>query len=365
MLHVYLEFDKSTTSYLFTNHIFDFKNHKTIFSHLHPIKKIMHRYITKDDIRDTFFKGKQRGWRFILSKMNLYGSKRTKSAFNDTFSISSNWWNVPYIKERWNKKISNNTTTNFIDVLINILPDNLSDLNLLSLGSGKCDFEIELAKKANFKNLTCVDLSEYQIKVAKEKAKELDIKNMSFICSDINCHDFNNEKYDIILFNSSLHHFNNIDILFRERIPFFSKNNGYLIINEYVGPTRLQFPKSQIEAINRAIQVIPKRYRKRYLSSMHKNSFSGSGIIRMILADPSECVDSASIMPTIHKHYKTILEKPYGGNILMNTLKDISHHFIELTGEKKEILDLLFDIEDEYLLTYPSDFIFGVYQINN
>ncbi len=80
------------------------------------------------------------------------------------------------------------------------------------------------------------------------------------------------------------------------------------------------------------------------------------------MADPSECVDSANILPAIHSNFHTVIEKPYGGNILMSVLKDISHHFISLDAEKNDILDKLFSFEDEYLKSNSSDFIFGIYQ---
>lgn len=46
----------------------------------------------------------------------------------------------------------------------------------------------------------------------------------------------------------------------------------------------------------------------------------------------------------------------------MNTLKDISHHFTELDTNKKEVLDDLFQFEDEYLKKHKSDFVFGIYK---
>ena len=82
----------------------------------------------------------------------------------------------------------------------------------------------------------------------------------------------------------------------------------------------------------------------------------------MILADPSECIDSESILTSIYSHFEKLIERPFGGNILMTVLKDISHHFLELNDEKSQILSELFDFEDNYLKTHSSNFIFGVYQ---
>ena len=82
----------------------------------------------------------------------------------------------------------------------------------------------------------------------------------------------------------------------------------------------------------------------------------------MIVADPSECIESETILSNIHKKFYPIIEQPIGGNILMNVLKDISHNFIPLDDEKKKILEKLFDFEDKYLEQNTSDFIFGVYK---
>ncbi|KQR93477.1 hypothetical protein ASG01_09860 [Chryseobacterium sp. Leaf180] len=149
-------------------------------------------------------------------------------------------------------------------------------------------------------------------------------------------------------------------------IKAFTKNKkGYLIINEYVGKSRLQYSGSQISAINTAIKKIPKSFRQIYKTNIFKNRYYGSGVLRMIIADPSECVDSESILPEIHKRFETIIEKPYGGNLLMSALKDIAHHFIDLSDEKSKVLQHLFDLEDEYLKSHQSDFVFGIYEFKN
>jgi ubiquinone/menaquinone biosynthesis C-methylase UbiE len=322
----------------------------------------MYRIITIDDILDVFLKGKQRGINFIASKFTFNKRKRTESAFNKSAEFSSNWWIIPHVRERWNSLITGNHLLDYKEYLIQGILKERTELKLLSLGSGSCGNEIELAKYKSFKTITCVDISEYRLSEAKRLAKQEGLNNLKFVCSDINKYLFQKKSFDIIFFNSSLHHFNNVETLISQKILSSLTDTGILIINEYVGPDRLQFPKNQIREINNAIRIIPKRYRKRYKSTLNKNFFFGYGIIRMIIADPSECIDSSSILPSIHKYFNPIIEKPYGGNILMNVLKDISHNFIHLNDEKKEILNRLFNFEDEYLKTHSSDFIFGIYK---
>ncbi|APZ45370.1 hypothetical protein BW723_03225 [Polaribacter reichenbachii] len=321
------------------------------------------RIITLDDFIDTYFKIIQRGSGFILSKFTFNNEKRTKSAFDNTSFISSYFWNIPKVLERWNILITGDKNKNYLDFLVEDFLKEKSDLKLLSLGSGICNREIELAEnKTIFKEIVCVDIAENLLQIAAKNAKEKNITNIKFIQKNIDDFDFKENDFDIIFFKSSLHHFENIDLFLSKKIKHTLKPNGLLIINEFVGATRHQFSPIQINAINKAISSIPKKFRVRFKSKFYKNKYRGVGILRMIIADPSECIDSESIMPSIHKHYKTIVEKPYGGNLLMSALRDISHHFFELNEEKETILNQLFLLEDKYLETNASDFVFGIYE---
>jgi hypothetical protein len=58
-----------------------------------------------DDLIETWIKFKQRGLPFILSKFQWNHRLRTLSSFKNDF-IHSNWWIIPAIQRRMNKKIS-------------------------------------------------------------------------------------------------------------------------------------------------------------------------------------------------------------------------------------------------------------------
>ena len=193
-------------------------------------------------------------------------------------------------------------------------------------------------------------------------AQKKGLHNIRFVCANFFKHNFQNEYYDIVFFHQSLHHFNNVEQVLTTKISNCLKPNGKVVINEFVGATRMQLPKSQIKAINDALKIIPKKFKSRFKTGQLKNNFYRSGIIRMILADPSECIDSASIIPSLHKHFNPIVEKGFGGNVLMNVLKDLSHHFVDTNDEKEKILNALFEFEDSYLKAHKSDFMFGMYQ---
>ena len=320
------------------------------------------RLITLDDFIDTYFKILQRGSGFFFSKFNFNKEKRIKSAFDNTSFISSNVWSIPKVLERWNILISGHKEMNYIDFLTSDFLKGKNKLRLLSLGSGISNREIDLAQHTSiFKEVVCIDIADNLLKIASKSAKEKNLTNIKFITKNIDHCEFKENDFDIVFFKASLHHFDKIEPFLSGKIQKTLKPNGFLIINEFVGKTRQQFSKNQILAINKAIHLIPKKYRTRFKSNLHKNKYRGVGLLRMIVADPSECIDSSSIMPSIHKNYRTIIEKPYGGNLLLSALRDISHHFYELDTEKEKVLNDLFLFEDVYLENNQSDFVFGIY----
>lgn len=320
------------------------------------------RIITVDDFIETWCKIKQRGFRFIISKFSINARLRTQSAFDTQRGDTSDWWEVPLVKKRWNAMVTGNPDISIDQYIVSHYFSGQQKLKLLSPGSGACNHEIALAQYPAFEEITCVDIAGNELKKAELKAQKLNLSNLRFVCTDMYTYDLPSNYFDIIWFNASLHHFKNQEHFIANRVKPLLKENGLLVINEYVGANRLQFPRKQIEAINTAISKIDREYRIRNKSSIVKNSYSGSGLLRMYMADPSECVDSSSIIPAIHRNFEIVEEKSFGGNILMAALKDIAHHFINIDKRKEEILETLFKLEDEYLKENPPDYQIGIYR---
>ena len=323
------------------------------------------KLITWDDFIDIYQKLNQRGIHFLLSKLNKNTLARTKSAFNNSAIESANWWVIPSVKKRWNKLITGHEDLIYEDYLMLNFLNNQNNLKLLSIGSGVCSHEIKLATYSNFSQVTCIDIADNLLHIAKSNADNLGLKNIEFLCEDLYKIDFNENDFDIILFHSSLHHFSNIQYLISNKIKKWLRPDGHLVINEYVGPNRLQFNETQIAYINKGLSLLPTPFKKRFKTNKIKRKFYGSGWLRMIIADPSECIESEQIKPVLAQQFNIVEERSYGGNILMSLLKDIAHHFIDENDPSvKSNLNKLFELEDEYLLNHESDFIFGIYKNN-
>jgi ubiquinone/menaquinone biosynthesis C-methylase UbiE len=321
------------------------------------------RLVTKDDITEIYSKVHQRGLSYLLSKIAFSGIKRTESTFNHETIAAANWWQVPEVKERVRMKETGNPKIGYEDYVVQKYLIKKNKLRLLSLGSGVCSHELKFAAYDLFEEVKCVDLSQEPLRVAEKKAKELGLGNMIFQVSNVNESLLPSDHFDVVLFHSSLHHFKNVKELIGKQIYSTLKDDGLLIINDYTGPNRLIWSERQLSESNRLLlSEIPEKYRKRLKTNRLKRSISGPGLIRMILSDPSEAVDSDNILPAIYDCFDVLEEKEVGGNLLMLILKDIAHHFVDGGEETGQILRRLFDGEDEFIKEERSNQIFGVYR---
>jgi ubiquinone/menaquinone biosynthesis C-methylase UbiE len=319
--------------------------------------------INKGDFLELLTKGKQRGTSYFISKITLNEKKRTKSTFSLPDIESSNWWIIPEMKQRENEKISGSVDKTFDRHLTENYCQGKKNLKLLSVACGVGNREIRLAESGHFNEVLGIDLSPDFINDANKKVAEKKLQNISFKQADFYSFPLEADYYDVILFHSALHHFKNIEQV-AQRVIVAIKDDGLLVLNEYVGKNRLQFTSRQLSLMNKLLTHIPENYRRRYLTNVIKKKVYAPGLLRMVVSDPSEAVESETIMPVIHKYFKTVEEKKTGGDLLMMVLKDISHHFVNSDDQKgKQILKKLFEEEDQYLLdTEDADFIFGVYQ---
>ena len=319
--------------------------------------------ITSDDFLETLAKLRQRGLPFLLSKLRPNALARTRSAFDDPTLRAANWWQVPAVRRRWNERMTGRPDQPYETYVANKYLANRRGLRLLSLGSGAASHELAFARLPQFDEVHCVDIAGRLLAQAAEVARREGLTNFRTEVADVNALDLPAAAYDVVLFHSALHHFRDVDGILA-RIRHTLRPDGLLVINDFVGPARLQWTAAQLAETNRILrEVVPARYRVRYLSRQLKTSVSGPGLLRMRLADPSEAAESDRIVPGLHQYFEPLEEAALGGNILTLVLKDIAHHFLrEDDAETQALLTELFRLEDAFLTAHPSDLLFGVYR---
>ena len=315
------------------------------------------------DFVDLYYKFSSSGFGRILYRLlPSFKKSRTKKSWNYLQESSpANYWDLPLVHKRWNKLISGNPEIEYPQYIMSKYLSDRNYLKLLSPGCGTGQKELKFASFNNFSLIEAFDLSPQRITFANKTVVQLGIKNIIYSVSDVLSFDFGNDRYDVILFDSFLHHIKNLDDVLA-KVHVSLRKNGILIIMEYVGPARFQWTQEQLKKSNEILKKLPSTYRRRFGNSKIKSKIFRPGLLRMIMSDPSEAVSSDLILAKLKTYFKTIEEKQIGGNILQLILKDISHNFIELTDESVGLLFQIFDIEDEFLAAgNKADFIFGVY----
>jgi ubiquinone/menaquinone biosynthesis C-methylase UbiE len=319
-------------------------------------------YISPGDFIDLFFKVKQKGYSALLSKLYLTSQTRTVSKWN-LITSGSDFWIIPAIRSRWNEKCTGNQNLEYEDYVVSKYFSNARGLRILSVGCGTGSRERKFAKFTNFERIEGIDLAESQVEEARQLASAQNLDTIHYFTGNFSTYPFESDAYDMILFNSSLHHFDRINEFLKMKVMPLLKNEGYLIIYEYVGPRRLQWIRPQLNLVNQLLKQLPDKYKTRFNSHTIKRHIYRPGLLRMLIVDPSEAIDSESILPSIHKHFRIIEEKKVGWDILHLLLKDISHNFLGTDKETQSILSHLFEQEDKYMAeTGRSDAVFGIYQ---
>lgn len=325
----------------------------------------MHRtYISLGDFIDLYYKIRQKGIRFLKNKLRISARSRAISKWNEE-ELDTNFWVIPEVLKRWNEKSTGNPDQGYEAYFCQKYLHQKNGLNLLSVGCGTGSKERNFAVFPHFNIIEGIDFAEEQIKEARRIAGNENLNQIIYHTGDFINHSFTQDKYDIILFNSSLHHFDHIEQLLKKKVIPLLKPDGYLIIFEYVGPDRLQWRIEQLKFANQLLNELPDPYKKRYQSQSIKKKIYRPGWIRMILNDPSEAVASATILPAIHRYFKVIEEKKIGWDITHILFKDIAHNFLGADSETKKLINYIFSKEDEYLKkTGFSDAVFGIYQLS-
>lgn len=189
---------------------------------------------------------------------------------------------------------------------------------ILSIGSGPCAVEMEIAEKITSKyQIDCIDLNENLIKQATENARKKGY-NLNPIVGDINELNISSE-YDMVIAIASLHHFVEIEKLFNS-INRLLKDGGEFVTYEPVCRSGMFLFPSQRILLGLIFSLLPARFRvnhqdypgeKRVDRFYHEYDRSGWTF---------ECIRSGDLPILLKTYFKT---KHYGrGMTILRRLSD-------------------------------------------
>jgi SAM-dependent methyltransferase len=110
--------------------------------------------------------------------------------------------------------------------------------------------------------------------------------------------------YDAIFFHQSLHHFDGLNELL-ELVARALRDGGFLYLDEYVGPSRDDWPLHRLVAPNVAYRLLPRSVRRPHIVRAPIN-----------VEDPTEAICSGDIVPSLARRFRVTHRRDYGGNLL-------------------------------------------------
>lgn len=123
--------------------------------------------------------------------------------------------------------------------------------------------------------------------------------------------------FDLVTWDHSLHHMPDIDAALAWSVARLNPG-GWLMINDYFGPNRLQWRRDEVQLCNRLLDEIDRTHGTRLRRVRRSNILTR---LRMHHRDPSEAPHSEAIAAAITRHLGAAV-KPVGG-LVMNILGGI------------------------------------------
>lgn len=265
----------------------------------------------------------------------------------ELISRQTYWLAIPEVQERYQYLATGGKGTNWTEFCLSeYLSGALPVERMLSIGCGDGSLELQLAGYECFREFDAFDIAEGAITAARTRAKDARVENVNFAVRDVNQLTLDSKHYDVAWFNMSLHHIEALEHTCSE-VARALKPDGFLFVNEYVGPSRFAFTARQKRVLALVNELIPAQYLR--LPPPSRKIRSTAPIpdpAEVAQVDPSEAVRSADILKVLPQYFDIQTIHPIGGTILQFLLSSIAWNFRTDDPNSIKLLKMLFTIED-------------------
>jgi SAM-dependent methyltransferase len=216
--------------------------------------------------------------------------------------VSATWMAHPLVRAMINRCVSGDPHVWPITALRGWLGERAPLGECLSIGCGAGGLERALISEGVASHVVGIDMAENAIAEATRLAAGLPIEYSVVDAREyLRAHE---QSFDAIFFHQSLHHFDALDELM-ELVERSLRPNGLLYLDEYVGPSRDDWPIWRLIAPNVAYRLLPRRVRRPHIIRAPINR-----------EDPTEAIHSGEIMRAVERRFRIIDRRDYGGNLL-------------------------------------------------
>lgn len=222
----------------------------------------------------------------------------------------------------------------------------------VSVGAGNGQKELALVQAGLVERFTLYELSAHHCEVARQSFAAAGVADrMEMRLGDAFA--AQHPPYDLVYWDHALHHMLDVAAAVRWSVDGLEPG-GFLVINDYVGPTRLQWTPSQVRLARRymaeAAPHLGARPHVPYKTLLNR--------WRLMLRDPSEAPQSDRILQACRTACGGWAPTPIGCALI----NICGRHVAPLTTEDNPALDLLIDWDRRAAAQGESHFAFGIWR---
>ena len=246
--------------------------------------------------------------------------------FTGQTSKAMYWLSHPTIHDYYQKRSTAYCSNHWVNYIAESIGNPSEKKKILSMGCGEGALERHLCNITKNWTIDAIDFCKDNIEKSILLSGDLAGIRIKYFCDDFSNYldsSVHESHYDAIIYNMSLHHAPDpYTLLLQTKTKLAA--NGVLILNEYIGPARLQVSGQIRKIIDYTITNL--------LASEGsiRGSYHYPSIERVIKADPSEAINPAIIPYAVSELFQNTRFNPISSSFLSN----VTEHFKALsTGD--------------------------------
>lgn len=270
------------------------------------------------------------------------------------------WWQSRAIVRHINRRIAGEESDGTAGgdlALLRAQNGGVAFARAISVGCGSAYHELELLRAGVVEHFDLYEIAPSRVAAIHARADALGLSTRISVSGTDAFANVAPGQYDLVYWRDALHHMNpTLDAVAWSRRVLGT--GGLFYMHECVAPSYMQWSDHQLDLAERVRQMLPARY----LDDPHQPGRlipvrrSRPTIAGMREADPSECVDSANILPSVRAVFPNAAIVPAGGIVYMLALNDM---LANLDEERDDgLLAALLAIDDMY--SDAGDYVYAV-----
>lgn len=265
-----------------------------------------------------------------------------------TGPLRTRWWQHPRIVAHINRIICGHAAPGIAAGDIALLRDWVPGhtfAKAVSVGCGNGAKEMALLDAGLVQSFDLYEISDKRIRDGQALAARKGLTDrlswheavVDFTATDLN------GSFDLVYWNNALHHMLDVEAAVKWS-KLVAREGGYLYVNDFVGPSRMQWTDESLNIASRVRAGLPERLLQRPSGQgLLARTLARPDVERLMSEDPTESAQSGQIIGAIRRSFPSALIKLTGGIVYHLALNDV---LANLTEDDTPLLDQLLLLDE-------------------